>query len=98
MAVLEFDVRRFILISGSFVAAVLVPAMAAVTGPHSTAVIPLATCAPGELEEPLTLACTPAPVPGGVVVAPGLSEPWRDQDVYDTPGEEPGQAGGTTVP
>ncbi|WP_370333888.1 hypothetical protein [Mycolicibacterium hippocampi] len=97
MTTLGFRVRRVIVFGGFAIAAAIGPTVAASIGAEPTDT-PMATCPPGEHQDPSTLACVPGPAPVGVDVAPGLNQQWVEQDVYGTPGEQPAHAGGTTVP
>jgi hypothetical protein len=98
MATLRIKVCRIIKLGIFVTALAAAPAIAASVGPNAVTSVPMATCPPGEQQDPVTLICGPGSPPDGVGVAPGLSEQWQEQDVYGTPGEPPGGAGGTTVP
>jgi hypothetical protein len=98
MATLRIKVLRLIMFGFLVTALGAVPAIVSVAGPNTVTDVPMASCAPGEQQDPVTLICGPGSAPNGVGVAPGLNEQWQEQDIYGTPGEQPGQAGGTTVP
>lgn len=98
MATLHATTGRLIAFAVTALAPTGVPAIAASVGPGPTDVVHSATCPPGEQQDPVTFICAPGSAPDAVGVAPGLNEQWQEQDIYGTPGEQPGQAGGTTVP
>lgn len=58
----------------------------------------VAACPAGQYLDPKTFFCMPGQLPAAIDVAPGLSLPWQEQDVFGTPGEAPDPAHGTTVP
>ncbi len=85
-------------VCGAFLVAVTAPLAMFAAGAIPAVDRPLAACPPDEHLDPTTFFCMPGQLPAAVDVAPGLSQPWQEQDVFGTPGIAPDPSHGTTVP
>jgi hypothetical protein len=72
MVTIHKPVRRLILAGGFAVAIAAAPAVAVFAVPTTSTPVPVAQCAMGEVEDPATGMCMPAPAQGSVPEIQGI--------------------------